>query len=201
MRIGVDFITIVSESILMKKGSLMDSLNLKCLISREEIDSAVKRLAADIRQDFHDKNPLVIGILKGSFVFLADLVRALDFPHEVEFVRLSSYGSGSTSTGQITMIHDLHVPIEGRHVLVVEDIVDTGNSVAFLMNYLSGKNPASLKLCALTDKPSRRQVDVQIDYRGFIVPNRFLVGYGLDYNEKYRNLPDNCTLREVGEEE
>ncbi|MBN2076748.1 MAG: hypoxanthine phosphoribosyltransferase [Dehalococcoidales bacterium] len=179
----------------------MDSLNLKCLISREEIDSAVKRLAADIRQDFHDKNPLVIGILKGSFVFLADLVRALDFPHEVEFVRLSSYGSGSTSTGQITMIHDLHVPIEGRHVLVVEDIVDTGNSVAFLMNYLSEKNPASLKLCALTDKPSRRQVDVQIDYRGFIVPNRFLVGYGLDYNEKYRNLPDICTLREVGEEE
>ena len=179
----------------------MDSSNLKCLISREEIDSAVKRLAADIKQDFHDKNPLVIGILKGSFVFLADLVRDLDFPHEIEFVRLSSYGSGSTTAGQLTMINDLHVSIEGRHVLVVEDIVDTGNSVAFLMKYLSGKKPASLKLCALTDKPSRRQVDVKIDYRGFIVPNLFLVGYGLDFDEKYRNLPDICTLQEIGEEE
>ena len=179
----------------------MDSSNMKCLISREEIASAVKKLAADIRKDYHDKNPLVVGVLKGSFVFLADLVRALDFPHEVEFVRLSSYGSGTSSTGQITMIHDLHVPIEGRHVLVVEDIVDTGNSIAFLMNYLSEKKPASLKLCALTDKPSRRQVEVQIDYRGFIVPNVFLVGYGLDYDEKYRNLPDICTLQEVGEEE
>ena len=179
----------------------MDSSNLKCLISREEIDSAVKRLAADIKQDFHDKNPLVIGILKGSFVFLADLVRDLDFPHEIEFVRLSSYGSGSTTAGQLTMIHDLHVSIEGRHVLVVEDIVDTGNSVAFLMKYLSGKKPASLKLCALTDKPSRRQVDVKIDYRGFIVPNLFLVGYGLDFDEKYRNLPDICILQEGEGEE
>jgi hypoxanthine phosphoribosyltransferase len=178
----------------------MDSSNLKCLISREEIDSTVKRLAADIRKDFHNTYPLVIGVLKGSFVFLADLVRALDFPHEVEFVRLSSYGSGRTSTGQITMIHDLHVSIEGRHVLVVEDIVDTGNSIAFLMKYLSEKNPASLKLCTLTDKPSRRQVDVQIDYCGFIVPDLFVVGYGLDFDEKYRNLPDICTLQEVGEE-
>jgi len=179
----------------------MDSSNLKCLISREEIESTVKRLAADIRKDYHDKNPLAVGVLKGSFVFLADLVRTLDFHHEVEFVRLSSYGSGTTSTGQITMIHDLHVSIEGRHVLVVEDIVDTGNSIAFLINYLSEKQPASLKLCALMDKPSRRQVEVQIDYRGFIVPNVFLVGYGLDYDEKYRNLPDICTLQEVGEEE
>jgi hypoxanthine phosphoribosyltransferase len=179
----------------------MDSSNLKCLISREEIESTVKRLAADIRKDYHDKNPLAVGVLKGSFIFLADLVRTLDFNHEVEFVRLSSYGSGTTSTGQITMIHDLHVSIEGRHVLVVEDIVDTGNSIAFLMNYLSEKQPASLKLCALMDKPSRRQVGVQIDYRGFIVPNVFLVGYGLDYDEKYRNLPDICTLQEVGEEE
>jgi hypoxanthine phosphoribosyltransferase len=179
----------------------MDFSNLECLISREEIASTVKKLAEDIRQDYHDKNPLVIGVLKGSFVFLADLVRALEFTHEIEFVRLSSYGSGTTSTGQITMIHDLHVSIEGRHVLVVEDIVDTGNSIAFLMNYLSEKNPASLKLCALTDKPSRRQVNVQIDYRGFIVPNVFLVGYGLDYDERYRNLPDICTLQVIGEEE
>ena len=179
----------------------MDSSNLKCLISREEIDTAVKRLAADIRQDFYDKNPLVIGILKGSFVFLADLIRAFEFPHEVEFVRLSSYGSGRTVAGQLTMIHDLQVSIKGRHVLVVEDIVDTGNSVAFLMKYLSEKKPASLKLCALTDKPSRREVDVKIDYRGFIVPNLFLVGYGLDFDEKFRNLPDICTLQEVGEEE
>jgi len=179
----------------------MDSSNLKCLISREEIDSAVKRLATEIRQDYHDKNPLVIGVLKGSFVFLADLVRAVEFPIEVEFVRLSSYGPGRTTAGQLMLIHDLHVSIDCRHVLVVEDIVDTGNSIAFLMEYLSEKNPASLKLCALTDKPSRRQVDVKIDYRGFIVPDLFLVGYGLDFDEKYRNLPDICTLQEVGEEE
>jgi len=179
----------------------MESSNLKCLISREEIESTVKRLAADIRKDLHDKYPLVVGVLKGSFVFLADLVRAFDFPHEVEFVRLSSYGSGRTSTGQITMIHDLHVSIADRHVLVVEDIVDTGNSIAFLMKYLSGKKPASLKLCTLTEKPSRRQVDVQIDYCGFIVPDLFVVGYGLDFDEKYRNLPDICALQKAGEKE
>lgn len=178
----------------------MNDSNLRCLISREEIDSAVKRLAAEIRQDFHDKHPLVIGVLKGSFVFLADLIRALEFPHEIEFVRLSSYGPGRTTAGHLTLIHDLHASIEGRHVLVVEDIVDTGNSIAFLMEYLSGKNPASLKLCALTDKPSRRQIDVAIDYRGFIVPDLFLVGYGLDFDEKYRNLPDICALQEVGKE-
>lgn len=179
----------------------MNSSNLKCLISRDEINTAVGRLAGEIRQDFGEKNPLVIGILKGSFVFLADLVRALDFPHEIEFVRLSSYGPGRITPGQLTLIHDLHVSIENRHVLIVEDIVDTGKSVAFLLEYLSGKNPASLKLCALTDKPSRRQVDVIIDYRGFVVPDLFLVGYGLDYDEKYRNLPDICTLQEVGEGE
>jgi len=183
----------------------MESSNLKCLISREEIESTVKRLAADIRKDLHDKYPLVVGVLKGSFVFLADLVRAFDFPHEVEFVRLSSYGSGRTSTGQITMIHDLHVSIEGRHVLVVEDIVDTGNSIAFLMKYLSGKKPASLKLCTLTEKPSRRQTVSQTGrranrllrlYRAGLVRCRLRPGFRRKIQKPARYL---CTPEGWGE--
>ncbi len=179
----------------------MDSSNLNCLISRKEIDAAIQRLAAEIGNDYRDVFPLVIGVLKGSFVFLADLVRALDFPLEVEFVRLSSYGPGRTTAGQLTLIHDLHASIEGRHVVVVEDIVDTGNSVDFLMAYLSTKNPTSLKLCSLTDKPSRRQIDVKIDYLGFTVPDLFIVGYGIDYDEKYRNLPDIYALSTDDKEE
>jgi hypoxanthine phosphoribosyltransferase len=179
----------------------MESSNLKCLINRKEIDAAIQRLAAEIGNDYRGTFPLIIGVLKGSFIFLADLVRALDFPLEVEFVRLSSYGPGRTTAGQLTLIHDLHVSIEGRHVVVVEDIVDTGNSVDFLMEYLSAKNPASLKLCSLTDKPSRRQIDVKIDYLGFTIPDLFIVGYGIDYDEKYRNLPDIYALSTDEKEE
>lgn len=169
---------------------------LQSLFSSEEIETAVKRLAAEITKDYQDKNPLVIGILKGSFIFLADLVRLLDFPLEIEFVRLSSYGRGRTTAGKLNVVQGLHSDIRGRDVLVIEDIVDTGQSVSFLMDYLLKKKPASLRLCVLTDKPSRRQVEVSVDYLGFTVPDRFLVGYGLDFDEKYRNLPDICALRE-----
>jgi hypoxanthine phosphoribosyltransferase len=164
------------------------------LFGRREIEATVKRLAAEIKKDYQGKNPLLVGILKGSFVFMADLVRQLDFPLEVDFVRLSSYGRGKESSGKIKVVQGLRFQIRGRDVLVVEDIVDTGHSAAFLLDYLRKKKPASLKLCSLTSKPSRRQVPVTIDYLGFTVPDRFLVGYGLDLDEKFRNLPDICAL-------
>lgn len=170
--------------------------DIRVLISREEIEAALKRLASAIEQDFKGKNPLIVGILKGSFIFAADLIRLLDFPLEIEFVRLSSYGRGRKTAGELKVVQELSTPIEGRDVLVVEDIVDTGKSVAYLMEYLRKEKPASLKLCVLTDKPSRRQTEVKIDYLGFTVPDKFLVGYGIDYDEKYRNLPDIRVLRE-----
>ena len=162
---------------------------LTILFTGEEIAATVKKLAAEIRQDYQDKHPILIGVLKGSFMFMADLIRHLDFPHELEFVRLSSYGSGQKSSGKIKVIAGLQTPVKNRDVLVIEDIVDTGFTIACLIDYLRKQKPASLRLCALTDKPSRREVPVTIDYLGFTVPNRFIVGYGLDWDEKYRNLP------------
>ncbi len=162
------------------------------LFRREEIETTVKRLAAEIKEDYQGKHPLLIGILKGSFMFMADLIRFLNFPLEVEFIRLSSYGAGTESSRRIKVVQGLRSPIKGRDVLVIEDIVDTGLTISFLLDYLWKRKPASLKLCALTDKPSRRQVPVTIDYLGFTVPNKFIVGYGLDWDEKFRYLPDIC---------
>jgi hypoxanthine phosphoribosyltransferase len=173
----------------------MDSqAKLHRLLPRAEIEAAVSRLASEITRDYRDKNPLLIGILKGSFVFMADLVRLLDFPLELEFVRLSSYGSGRQTSGRVRMVQGLGSVVTGRDVLVVEDIVDTGITIAFFLGYLKKRKPVSLRLCSLTDKPSRRQVPVTIDYLGFTVPDKFLVGYGLDFGEKFRNLPDICFL-------
>jgi hypoxanthine phosphoribosyltransferase len=166
------------------------------LLSRQEIEVAVNRLAGELNRDYHAKHPVLIGVLKGSFMFMADLVRRLDFPLEVEFIRLSSYGGGRESSGRIKLVQGLRRSVKGRDVLVVEDIVDTGLTIAFVLDYLRRKKPASLRLCALTDKPSRRQVPVVIDYLGFTVPGKFLVGYGLDWDEKFRNLPDICVLEE-----
>jgi hypoxanthine phosphoribosyltransferase len=172
----------------------------KILFSRKKIAAMVRQLAAEINRDYQDKNPLLIGVLKGSFVFLADLVRRLVFPLEVDFIRLSSYGSGQESSGQIKVVQGLSTPVKGRDVLVIEDIVDTGLTIAFLLGYLRKKRPSSLKLCALTDKPSRRRVPLTIDYLGFTAPDKFLVGYGLDWDEKYRNLPDICVIEECQQE-
>jgi len=169
---------------------------LHILLSHEQIEAAVKKLAAEIRQGYQGKYPLLIGVLKGSFVFMADLIRHLDFPLEVEFIRLSSYGRGRERSGKIKVVQGLRSKVRGRDVLVVEDIVDTGLTTGFLLDYLRQKKPASLRLCALTDKPSRRQVPVTIDYLGFTVPDKFVVGYGLDWDEKFRNLPDICFLEE-----
>jgi len=164
------------------------------LFTRDEIEATVRRLAAEIRRDYQDKHPLLIGVLKGSFVFMADLIRLLDFPLEVEFIRLSSYGGAMESSGKIRVVQGLRSKVRGRDVLVIEDIVDTGLAISFLLDYLRKKKPASLKLCTLTDKPSRRQVPVAIDYLGFTVPNKFIVGYGIDWDEKFRYLPDICAL-------
>ena len=162
----------------------------KVLITEGEIRQAVARLAAEIKQDYQGKQPLLIGILKGSFVFMADLIRQANLPVEVEFVKLSSYGAGKETSGKVKLVQGLKTPIRGRNLLVVEDIVDTGVTISFLLDYLQRRKPASLKLCALTDKPSRRQVPVTIDYLGFTVPDKFIVGYGIDFDEKFRYLPD-----------
>ena len=164
------------------------------LFTRQQIEATVKKLAAEIKKDYQSRNPLLIGILKGSFVFMADLIRLLNFPLEVEFIRLSSYGRGRSTPGELKVVQGLRTQIKGRDVLVVEDIVDTGLSVAYLLDYLRRKKPATLKLCALTDKPSRRQVPVTIDYLGLTVPNKFIVGYGLDWDERFRYLPDICYM-------
>jgi hypoxanthine phosphoribosyltransferase len=169
---------------------------LKILISHNEIAEAVNRLACEIERDYQGKQPLLISVLKGSFVFMAVFIRQLDLPLELDFVRLASYGSARESSGRVRIIQAVKTPVKGRDVLVIEDIVDTGITISFLLDYLKKKKPASLKLCALTDKPSRRRVSVPVDYLGFTVPNKFIVGYGLDCDEKFRNLPDIYTLED-----
>jgi len=166
----------------------------KPLITQGKINQVVANLAAKIRRDYRGKQPLLLGILKGSFVFMADLVRELGLPVEVDFIKLSSYGAGTKTSGKVKVVQGLKSPIKGRDVLIVEDIVDTGLTVSFLMDYLRKKKPASLKLCALADKPSQHKVPVTIDYLGFTVPDKFVVGYGIDWNEKFRHLRDICII-------
>ncbi len=169
---------------------------LKILISRDEIAKAVNRLACEIKRDYQGKQPLLIGVLKGSFVFMADLIRQLDLPLELDFIRLSSYGAARGSSGKVRIVQGVKTRIKGRDVLVIEDIVDTGITTSFLFDYLRKRKPASLKLCALTDKPSRRRVPVSIDYLGLSLPNKFVVGYGLDFDQRFRNLPDIYALED-----
>ena len=168
----------------------------KILIKKEDIVAIIDRLAELITRDYAGKDPVIICILKGSFIFTADLIRQLSFPLQVEFIRISSYGKDTESSGNINLVHGLNVSIKGRDVLVIEDVVDTGRTVAYLLSYLRGMQPLSLKLCTLTDKPSRRQVPITIDYLGCTIPNKFVVGYGIDWDEKFRNLPDLCYIDE-----
>ncbi|TFG18509.1 MAG: hypoxanthine phosphoribosyltransferase [Promethearchaeota archaeon] len=164
--------------------------NLELYISKKKIEATVLELADQINKDYGEKKIVVIGILKGAFIFMADLLRHLDLDVEVDFIRLSSYGKNIESCGMVE-IGDCSIEnIKGRHILIVEDIIDTGLTINALIKYLRSKSPASIKLCTFLDKPSRREVPVEIDYAGIEVPNRFIVGYGMDYNEKYRHLAD-----------
>ncbi len=162
----------------------------KILVSREQLTKRVQELGDAISRDYAGKDLLLICILKGAFIFLGDLSRAIRLPHAVEFMAISSYGGTRTeSSGVVRIIMDLNVSIENRNVLIVEDIVDTGHTLSYIIENLSTRDPASLKICALLNKSSRREVEVQMSYVGFDIPNEFVVGYGLDYNEVYRNLP------------
>jgi len=167
---------------------------LTVLFKQQQVKQTINRLAREIKKDYKGKNPLLICILKGSFIFMADLIRQMNIPLEVDFVKLSSYGSNKTTSGKVKMIQGLNTPIKGRDVLVVEDIIDTGLTISALLDYLGKKKPASLKLCALADKPSRRKVTVAIDYLGFTLPDKFIIGYGIDWDEKFRYLPNICYL-------
>ena len=163
---------------------------LKILISEEEIRSRVAQLGQELTAEYRDKNPVVVGVLKGVVVFYADMIRQLKMPCQMDFMWISSY-SGTASTGAMEVKRDISTDIQGRHVLILEDIYDTGNSLDFTYRHLLEKKPASLKICTLLDKPERRKPGITLkpDYVGFTVPNEFVVGYGLDYNEHYRNLP------------
>ncbi len=158
------------------------------LISREDLDARVRALGAEITRDHQGRSLVVVGVLKGSFIFLADLVRAIDLPINVDFIGISSY-QGTSTTGVVKITSDLTRPIEGKDVLLVEDIVDTGLSMRYLLDNLATRRPASLKVCALLEKPARARVKVPIDYRGFVIGDEFVVGYGLDWDGRMRNLP------------
>lgn len=161
------------------------------ILSESQIEEKVRVLAAQITKDYSNKTPIFIGILKGSVIFLSDLIRSIDLPIRLDFIAVSSYGSEMTSSGVVRIQYDLRTSIEGQDVLVVEDIVDTGLTLAYLMENFATRHPKSIKICALLDKKEARKSDIElkIDYVGFEVPDQFLVGYGLDYDEKYRNLP------------
>ncbi|MGC9099996.1 MAG: hypoxanthine phosphoribosyltransferase [Caldisericum sp.] len=168
----------------------------KILVSQEEIKKRVKELGKEISKDYKDKFPLFVCILRGAFVFLADLVREVDIPISVDFMAISSYSGKTESSGQVKILKDLDTPIEDRHVLIIEDIVDTGLTMDAVTRLLKTRKPKSIKICTLLDKVERRIINVKVDYYGFRIPNSFVVGYGLDYEEKYRNLPYIGILKE-----
>lgn len=165
------------------------------LLTEDQIQARVAQLGAQLDAEYTGLEPVLISVLKGSIVFLADLVRSMELPLSIDIMEVSSYGAATETSGQVRILKDLSNPIEGRHVLVVEDIIDTGLTLNYLLRYLREKRPASLRICCLLDKPARRLTEIPIDYVGFTIPDRFVVGYGLDYGERYRNLPYVGVLR------
>ena len=163
--------------------------NIEVLISTDEIQQRIREIGAEIARDYAGLNPLLIGVLKGACTFLSDIMRSADIPLSVEFMAISSYGAGMRTSGEVRILKDLDVAIEGRHILVVEDIVDTGLTLSYLLANLKSRGAASVKLAALLDKFERREKEVSIDYLGFRIPDKFVVGYGLDFADRYRNLP------------
>ena len=161
----------------------------KVLLTKEQLEQRIKELGAEITRDYQGKELVLAAVLRGSYVFMADLTRAIDLPLTVDFMAVSSYGAGTVSSGQVEIKKDLSDPIEGKNLLIIEDILDSGNTLYYLMDVLSARHPASIRICTLLDKPERRVKPIKADYSGFVIPDAFVVGYGLDYAEKYRNLP------------
>ena len=168
----------------------MDKDILEILLTEEQIQSKIKELGQILTEEYKDKNPVIVGVLKGVVVFYADMIRHIKTPCQMDFMWISSY-RGTSSTGKMLVRQDISADIKGRHVLILEDIFDTGNSLEFTVNHLKSKEPASIKICTFLDKPEGRRpgVTLKADYVGYTIPNKFVVGYGLDYNEHYRNLP------------
>ncbi len=165
------------------------------LVTREQIREKVKEIGKRISEDYAGKDLILIGVLKGSFIFLADLMREITIPVDMDLIAVSSYGSSTSSSGVVRIIKDIDLDITGKHVLIVEDLVDTGLTLKHLTELFQTRNPLSIKTCTALDKPSRRKVHIDIDYKGIVIPDKFVVGYGLDYAGRYRNLPDVCVLK------
>lgn len=165
------------------------------LLTGDEVQARVVELGAQLAADYKGRDPVLVSVLKGSIIFLADLVRAMPIPLSIDLMEVSSYGASTETSGQVRILKDLSSSIEGREVIVVEDIIDTGLTLNYLLRYLHDKGPASIRICCLLDKPARRLAPIEIDYRGFTIPDRFVIGYGLDYGERYRNLPYVGVLR------
>lgn len=177
------------------RADLLDDVD-DVLISEERLQERIRALAAKIEDDFRDiERPLLLCVLKGAFIFLSDLTRLLDMPHEVDFMAISSYGAGTSSSGAVRIVLDLKEDIAGRHILIVEDIIDSGRTLDYMRRNLLARSPASLRICTLLNKPARREVDVPVDYVGFDIPDEFVVGYGLDFAQLYRNLPFIAVLK------
>ena len=169
--------------------SIFDNDIQEVLFSEEQLKNRVREIAQQITADYQGKEIMLISVLRGSFVFMADLCRAIDLPCTLNFMAVSSYGKGTKSSGQVQITKDLSEDISDRHIIVVEDILDSGNTLSYLLKILENRHPASIRLCTLLDKPDRRVKPVEVHYSGFTIPDAFVVGYGLDYAEKYRNLP------------
>jgi hypoxanthine phosphoribosyltransferase len=167
----------------------LESVVGEVLLDAATVNARVASLGAEISADYEGRDLLLIGVLKGAVFFMADLMRKLTIPCEVDFMAISSYGASTDSSGVVRILKDLDINIEGRHVLVVEDIIDSGLTLSYLVRNLESREPASLEVCALLTKPARREIDVPVRYVGFEIPNRFVIGYGLDFGERYRNLP------------
>ena len=161
----------------------------RILISEQQIQEAVTRIAKQIEEDYEGKEVMFVGLLKGSIAFMADLIKAYTKTCTIDFMAVSSYGAGTESSGRVNIVKDLSVPINGKDIVIVEDIIDSGNTLSFIKAYFAAKNANSVKICTLLNKPDRRVVDIDVDYIGYDIPDEFVIGYGLDYNEHYRNLP------------